>query len=583
MNIVQLINRWGSVTPERIAFHAKEQPLSYGQLRSRSDALAHWITTQFPQDYAPIVVYGHMQPEMLVCFLACVKAGHAYIPLDESLPLERVMRIVADSGAKLALSPTDLRDRLLVSTLAGDCAATRAKDGARGAPDNAPGYASISTNGTPAPTADGATASLIDPVPDYATGQATSAAIEPTSEYAVLPGVTVLDYSIRSALKLDEVIRAHDGKRPDPADCVSGEDNFYIIYTSGSTGAPKGVQVTHDCLASFIAWATREFALEKGQVFLNQAPFSFDLSVMDLYPALLSGSTLWPVDKEMIARPRDLFAALAKSGINVWTSTPSFAEMCLLDQSFQQQLLPSLHTFLFCGEVLANDCAEKLLERFPDAQVFNTYGPTEATVAITAVRVDEDLVQRHRPLPVGYCKPDCHLLIVDEDGHPVASEEKGEIVIVGPSVSKGYFNDLQRTAASFLTVDGMRAYRTGDTGYLQEGLLFYGGRKDFQVKLHGYRIELEDIEHHLRALPLVKAAAVLPVYNEKNGKCDFLTAVVVPEYNPSGSAFKLAAAIKKQLAAYVPAYMVPRKIVFKDSLPMTANGKLDRKQLVGGI
>ncbi|MFC7393611.1 D-alanine--poly(phosphoribitol) ligase subunit DltA [Scopulibacillus cellulosilyticus] len=499
LNLIEKINNWAKETPEKIAFVWRDQKMTYSQLKESSDALAYWIAKEYPNDDSPILVHGHMQPEMIICFLAAVKAGHSYIPVDISIPEDRIHRMIESSGAKLMISQEAL---------------------------------------------------------------------------------TINGLQIRSInpFELNEIFQTCKGHMPMPEQAVRGEDNFYIIYTSGSTGNPKGVQITLNCLESFVKWATNDFGLQSGQVFLNQAPFSFDLSVMDLYPSLVTGGTLWAIDKEMIAKPKELFASFEQSNIEVWTSTPSFAEMCLMAPGFSSEMLPSLNTFLFCGEVLPNNLARQLLERFPGAQIINSYGPTEATVAVTSVIIDKEMTGKYDSLPVGYCKSDCQILIMKEDGSLAADGEKGEIVIVGPSVSKGYLSAPELTEKAFMTINGERAYRTKDAGVLEDGMLFCHGRMDNQIKLHGYRMEIEEIEHHLRSSAYVNAAVVLPI--KRNDAYDHLLAIVVPNEHQFEKEFQLTSAIKKELAAELPAYMIPRKFVYQSSIPMTANGKVDRKALL---
>ncbi len=359
---------------------------------------------------------------------------------------------------------------------------------------------------------------------------------------------------------------------------VRGEDPYYIIFTSGSTGEPKGVVITLDCLTAFVCWMNGEqrFAAQT-ETFLNQAPFSFDLSVMDLYLSLANGGTLFSITKEAIANPKVLYQQLAQSGITTWVSTPSFAQMCLVEKSFGTAMLPQLRRFLFCGETLANETAAQLLDRFPDAEVWNTYGPTEATVATTSVRVTRELLAQHSPLPVGYAMPGTRLPIVGEDGAPVPEGERGEIVIIGPNVSPGYLNRPDLNAKAFFASDGTRGYRTGDWGRTRAGLIFFEGRMDGQIKLYGYRIELGDIEAHLRSLPQIADAVVLLV--EKGGKPDSLAGFVVLRERGTGSDFEISLALKKQLGERLPNYMVPRKFWFLDAFPMTPNGKADRRKL----
>lgn len=316
---------------------------------------------------------------------------------------------------------------------------------------------------------------------------------------------------------------------------------------------------------------------EGAETFLNQAPFSFDLSVMDLMLSLTSGGTLVSLTRDDLANPRQLYQALAASGVTVWVSTPSFAQLCLVERRFTAEMLPAVRRFLFCGETLAPETAAQLLDRFPDAQVWNTYGPTEATVAATSVRIDRAVLDRFNPLPVGYVKPDGRLLIVDEQRRPVPGGERGEIVIIGPHVSPGYLGRPDLNARAFAVIDGQRAYFTGDRGYLQDGLLFFEGRLDLQVKLHGYRIELGDIETHLRALAEVRDAVVVPV--TRDGRVESLAAFVVLAAPPTESAFATTQRLKAALAERLPAYMLPYKFRYLDAFPLTANGKADRRAL----
>jgi D-alanine--poly(phosphoribitol) ligase subunit 1 len=361
---------------------------------------------------------------------------------------------------------------------------------------------------------------------------------------------------------------------------VTGEQTYYIIFTSGTTGLPKGVQISHDNLLSFVNWELRDLGITEGMRFLAQAPYSFDLSVMDLYPALVSGGSLTPMTKAVINNFKELFHVLPSLEIEVWVSTPSFMEICLMESTFDGAHVNSLKTFLFCGEELPHATAAKLLERFPEARIFNTYGPTEATVAVSAVEITHDLLEQYSRVPIGYVKEDTTVYILSEDKE-VPKGQVGEIVIAGPSVSKGYLNNPEKTAQAFFDCQGQPAYRTGDAGRFHDDLLIYEGRMDFQVKLHGYRIELEDIEHHLAKVSYVKQATVVPKYHQH--KVQQLVAFVVAVENNFEKEFKLTKAIKEELSQLVMDYMIPQKFIYVEQLPLTTNGKIDRKGLMNEV
>jgi D-alanine--poly(phosphoribitol) ligase subunit 1 len=373
-----------------------------------------------------------------------------------------------------------------------------------------------------------------------------------------------------------------DEQRSSPTMSMGKNDPFYILFTSGSTGEPKGVIITLACLEHFISWMLAEQQFRKcAEVFLNQAPFSFDLSVMDLYCSLATGGTLFSISRDLIENPKKLYSALANSGVTTWVSTPSFAQMCLVEDKFAEAMLPGVRRFLFCGETLAPQTAVQLLARFPRARVWNMYGPTEATVATTSIQVDDAILEKCSPLPVGYVMPGTKIFIVDENGRELSPNDRGEVIIAGPNVSPGYVGRPDLTARAFFDYRGLSAYKTGDLGRFRDGLLFFEGRIDEQIKLSGYRIELGDVEANLRALPTIRDAVVIPVI--KSGTAQSLTAFVSLTARNETSDFKLAHNLRSQLGERLPMYMLPRKFVFLDAFPMTGNGKIDRIALAKSL
>lgn len=359
----------------------------------------------------------------------------------------------------------------------------------------------------------------------------------------------------------------------DLSKAVSGDDTNYIIYTSGTTGVPKGVAVSQANLATFTDWMNEDFVKISDNQVLEQPPYSFDLSIFSLFPSLTQGGTLVSLSKDETNNFKLLFERLNSTEINTWISTPSFVDICLLDPSFVQEQHPGLQQFIFCGEELTVKTAKKLLKAFPDVAIFNTYGPTEATGAISVIKVTEDLLKNYSRVPIGFAKPGVELKIIDN-----------EIVIVGNSVAKGYFENPEKTAEAFIEVDGQPAYRTGDAGFIDEkGVLNYNGRIDFQVKFNGFRIELQDIEAHLLDLPVVEKALVLPQENADHKVTALVAVLQVSHENPDRAFTK---ALKAELAPNIMDYMMPTKFAYVEDFPLNQNGKIDRKalekQVLGG-
>lgn len=377
-------------------------------------------------------------------------------------------------------------------------------------------------------------------------------------------------------------IAAHSAGRGTPRQRQRVDDDpYYVLFTSGSTGEPKGVVITRQAVTAFLGWISSEHDIEPGaEVFLNPSSFTFDLSVMDVYGALTNGATVVSVTRDHVENPRALHALLRESGITSWLSTPSFGAMCLAEPTFSAEHVPYVRRFLFCGEVLPVETARNMLQRFPKSQLWNTYGPTEATVATTSIRLHASLVERDAPLPIGVAMPGTRVYCVDDSLEPVPDGERGEIVIVGPNVSIGYLNRPDATRRAFFQRDGMRGYRTGDWGRVVDGLLFCEGRMDFQIKLHGYRIELGDIEAHLRSARGVRDAVVIP--SMRDGRPWALTAVALVDTLPA-DARAAGEQVRRVVAERLPAYMVPRKVRFMTQFPMTPNGKVDRAAIAAAI
>ena len=504
MDILRNVRRYADEQGDRVVYHTDEENMTYAGLDLWSDLLAAYLIKEAPGAETPVVVYGHKHPLMLVCFLASVKAGRAYCPVDTSTPEERIRDIIGVT--------------------------------------------------------------------------------ETTNVFCTEEACSVLPED-RTLFRKDLLrILASGGERAGTDTWVKPEDVFYIIFTSGSTGKPKGVEISCRSLYNYAGWAVSMLPdRNEGTAFrfLNQAPFSFDLSVMDLYLCLATGGTLFPMTREVQNSYSLLFKSLAGADPQVWVSTPSFADVCLADPGFCSALMPSLQVFLFCGERLTNRTAGKLLERFPGARVMNTYGPTESTVCMTETQITEKTVREESPLPVGRPRSGSPIHILQADGSEAPDGMPGEILITGDTLAEGYFHAPDLTEKAFVTIpeDGqqVRAYRTGDEGYLKDGMLYYNGRLDLQIKLHGYRIELGDIEDNFLHLPDVEQVCV--VTKEREGIVQSIHAFAVMQGGIPADERKTARELRDQLKTYLPAYMIPKKIHFLGQIPVTGNGKADRRCL----
>ena len=387
---------------------------------------------------------------------------------------------------------------------------------------------------------------------------------------------------VSRTLTVPDIARLATPSEPRPADRRPDDHPYYVIFTSGSTGEPKGVVITRGCMSSFIRWMLAEQKLEPAaECFLNQVVYSFDVSVMDLYLSLTTGGTHLSLTRDDIADFKRLFSVLAESTVTVWVSTPSFARLCLAEPRFDRRMLPAVRRFLLAGETLAPEIARQLLARFPGAEVWNMYGPTEATVVTTSVQVTADLLAQHAVLPIGYPKPGTAVFVAAEAGLEPLAGQRGEIVIAGDNVSPGYLGRPDLTALRFADYHGQRAYLTGDIGHVENGLVFFDGRRDHQVKLHGYRVELGDVEANLCALEGIHDAVVLPVL--RNGEVDSLAAFVITQSEAPGSDTAGSLWLRARLGDRVPSYMLPRTVRFLDRFPMTANGKVDRLKLAESL
>lgn len=333
----------------------------------------------------------------------------------------------------------------------------------------------------------------------------------------------------------------------------------YIIFTSGSTGEPKGVPISYENLENFTEWILKVISNNEILNVMNQASFSFDLSVADIYYSLLNGCTLFALEKESQNNLSSFLNVLQKENINLMVITPTFIKLLMLDNEFSEKNFPHLKSIYFCGELLEVATVNKLLKRFPKLKIINAYGPTEATSAVSSILINETMLENDY-LPVGKIdEAAVNIEIIDD-----------EIILKGKSVFGGYLNLISE---NYFSENDINCYKTGDIGRIEKNLLYCFGRKDEQIKYMGYRIELGDIENNLLKIDEVREAVVVADYKENTNLVKNIKAFITVSCDIS------IGDIKNKLKKVLPEYMIPKKISIMDKIPINQNGKYDRKKL----
>jgi amino acid adenylation domain-containing protein len=384
----------------------------------------------------------------------------------------------------------------------------------------------------------------------------------------------------RDVILLDElngVISVESAENLKPLNQMT--DLAYIIYTSGSTGKPKGAMIEHAGMMNHMWAKINDLQLTGDSIIAQNAAHTFDISVWQFFAALnLGGKTVIYPD-ECVLAPETFISSLDKDRVTILEVVPSYLAVMLdyLDDHHSVSL--SLNYLLVTGEAINLDLVRKWFEKYPGIKMVNAYGPTEASDDITHYIMAEP--PGRTPVPIGKPVQNFNIYIVDADMNLCPPGIRGEICVSGVGVGRGYLNDGERTSRAFMEDPfreerGVRFYRTGDLGsWLPDGTVEFFGRKDHQVKIRGFRIELGEIETRLREYPGVKEAVVIDREDEGGNK--LLCAYLV-------SAEKMnIPAVKAYLEKRLPGYMVPAHFVQLERIPLTANGKIDRKALPGPV
>jgi amino acid adenylation domain-containing protein len=348
-------------------------------------------------------------------------------------------------------------------------------------------------------------------------------------------------------------------------------DLAYVIYTSGSTGLPKGVMVEHKDLCNRIITEYKLLTLNRRLRACLTTNYVFDVSLLEIFLPLSNGGLLVVPTKEVLSSPTDLCSFLSKSGVNVLQGTPSFINNLLVGLKDKEQNNSLLERLCIGGESLSNSIVNEIKEKLPTVKINNHYGPTEAIIDAIVL---EDVEYFERNI-IGQPISNTQVYIIDKNQNIQPIGVSGEICIGGDGLARGYLNQPELTAEKFIFnpfVEGERMYRTGDLGrWLPNGNIEFIGRKDDQVKIRGYRIELGEIESVLRNQDVIEDAVLLVKEDEKGEKS--IVAYVVGREELSSNE------IRAELSKQVPYYMLPSYFVQIEEIPLTSNGKIDRKAL----
>lgn len=348
-------------------------------------------------------------------------------------------------------------------------------------------------------------------------------------------------------------------------------DPVYANFTSGSTGTPKGVVVGNRSIIDFIDVFTKEFDINENDIIANQAPFDFDVSVKDIYSSIKVGATLLIVPKRLFSNPTELIDYLVSN--KATTMTWAVSALCLIStfHGLEYKNLDTVNKVLFSGEIMPMKHLTNWMEHLTTAKFVNLYGPTEITCNCTYHVIDRNRNYEHG-IPIGNSFYNERVILLDENDNEIIEDNKtGEICVIGDCLGLGYYKNREETDKHFVQNPLNKAfnesmYRTGDLGIYKNGELYFQGRKDFQIKHMGHRIELEEIEIEMNKVEGVNRCCC--VYDENKSRL---------------YAFYVGTADKKEIHSKMkeklPIYMVPNQMIQIEEFELNKNGKIDRKKL----
>jgi D-alanine--poly(phosphoribitol) ligase subunit 1 len=370
--------------------------------------------------------------------------------------------------------------------------------------------------------------------------------------------------------KLNELVQLKDEPTiPDPTNLA------YIIFTSGTTGEPKGVMITFGNLKHFIQVVKKRYSLKTDDRISQHSALNFDVSVFDMCLAFMAGATLYVVPENILMAPANF---ITDNQLTVWLSVPAVISIMHKLNMLKPDRFPSLKYSLFTGDTLTLQHAEQWLISAPNSQLENLYGPTEVTIDCLGYKVGSDFrtTCEHDLIPLGKAFSGMYAALIDEENKFLQRGEKGVLAIAGPQLALGYWQNEKLTQEKFIELDhpdwGLKKwYLTGDYCLLdQDGIFHYIYRTDTQCKINGRRIELEEIEYHVRHLTKFDDVVALVIPTET---LDSQIIVVVDE---EGFDFAM---LKDELKRHLPSYMIPARIIYIDELLYSSIGKINRQAI----
>jgi len=358
---------------------------------------------------------------------------------------------------------------------------------------------------------------------------------------------------------------------------VAPESVAYLLFTSGSTGDPKGVAVSHANVTAYVRHVCELYGVTEHDRVSQHFDLTFDLSVHDMFVCWERGACLCSIPEKSLMMPAKF---IKDHELTMWFSVPSLIGFMRRLRMLKHDSFPSLRCSLFCGEPLPAELAEAWQQAAPNSILDNLYGPTEATIAITRYRwgaANSSTSCFNGIVPIGWPFDGQKTTLINPEGEPVSLGEEGELVLSGSQVTAGYWKNPETSQERFVSLPAVGNgvwYRTGDLAKQSgDGCLHYMGRLDDQIKIRGFRVELQEIDHVVRTAAGTPEAVAVPWPVARGGSVDGVVAFVCGEKDGR------EAAILDHCRRCLPEYMVPRRVCFLDEFPLNVNRKVDRKRL----